>query len=74
MPSSYQQRLIENKELREKNNELQKQLKEMQRAVNILNNCISKMSFISYNTTTDLELQFKELCDEMEQDKLLNDK
>ena len=44
----------------------------MQRAVNILNNCISKMSSITDNTTTDLELQFKELCDEIEQDKLLN--
>ena len=73
MPSSYQQRLNENKELREKNNELQKQLEEMKRAVYILNNCISKMSVITDNTTTDLELQFKELCNEMEQDKLLND-
>ena len=73
MPSSYQQRLNENKELREKNNELQKQLEEMKRAVHILNNCISKMSVITDNTTTDLELQFKELCNEMEQDKLLND-
>lgn len=72
MPSSYQQRLNENKELREKNNELQKQLEEMKRAVHILNNCISKMSVITDNTTTDLELQFKELCDEIEQDKLLN--
>ena len=68
MPSSYQQRLIENKELREKNNELQKQIEEMQRSLNILN------TYITYNTTTDLKLQFKELCDEMEQDKLLNDK
>ena len=72
MPSSYQQRLNENKVLREKNNELQKQLEEMQRAVDILNNCISKMSSITDNYTTDLELQFKELCDEIEQDKLLN--
>jgi hypothetical protein len=72
MPSSYQQRLNENKELRENNKLLEEKLREMQRAVNILNACITKMSLITYNNTTDLELQFKELCDEMEQDKLLN--
>lgn len=73
MPSSYQQRLNENKELREKNKELQKQLEEMKRAVYILNNCISKMSSITGENDMDLELQFKELCKEMDEDKLLND-
>ena len=73
MPSSYQQRLNENKELREKNIELQEQLEEMKKAVAILNNCIKKMSSITVDNNVDLDLQFKELCDEMEQDKLLND-
>jgi len=69
MPSSYQQRLIENNELRRKNRLLQEELNKMRDAISILNNSIFRMNSITEENNLDLKLQFEELCKEMEEDK-----
>ena len=69
MPTSYQQRLIENNELRLKNRELSMKITELMRAVDILNKCIHEISHINKTNYTDLEEQFKELCKDMGEDK-----
>ena len=72
MPSSYQQRLIENNELRRKNMLLQEELNKMRDAISILNNSIFRMDSITGENNLDLKLQFEELCKEMEEDKKKN--
>ena len=72
MPSSYQQRLIENNELRRKNRLLQEELNKMRDAISILNNSIFRMNSITEENNLDLKLQFEELCKEMEEDKKKN--
>ena len=72
MPSSYQQRLIENNELRRKNRLLQEELNKMRDAISILNNSIFRMNSITEDNNLDLKLQFEELCKEMEEDKKKN--
>lgn len=69
MPTSYQQRVIENTELRRKNKLLQEELDKMRDAIAILNNSIFRMGTITYSSADDLKLQFEELCREMEEDK-----
>jgi len=71
MPS-YQQRLIENNELRRKNRLLQEELNKMRDAISILNNSIFRMNSITEENNLDLKLQFEELCKEMEEDKKSN--
>ncbi len=66
--SSYQKRLDENTELIKKNKELKKKIEEMQKAVDILNDCIYKMSTITGTNDIDLQKQADELFEEMEQD------
>jgi len=72
MPSSYQQRVIENNELRRKNMLLQEELNKMRDAISILNNSIFRMDSITGENNLDLKLQFEELCKEMEEDKKKN--
>jgi len=72
MPSSYQQRVIENNELRRKNMLLQEELNKMRDAISILNNSIFRMDSITGENNLDLKLQFEELCKEMEEDKKSN--
>jgi len=69
MPSSYQQRVNENKELIRKNKLLQEELNKMRNAIAILNDCIFRMNSITEENDLDLKLQFEELCKEMEEDK-----
>ena len=67
MPSSYQKRLSENIKLRERNNELLKQLEEMKKAINILNNSIKNVDIIRIEYDKDLRYAFDELCKEMKE-------
>ena len=69
MPSSYQQRINENKELRKRNKELEEEVEKMRNAINILNSCIHNIDMIKIANDDDLKIQYKELCNEMEQEK-----
>jgi cell division septum initiation protein DivIVA len=68
MPSSYQQRINENKELRKRNKELEEEVEKMRNAINILNSCIHNIDMIKIANDDDLKIQYKELCNEMEED------
>jgi translation initiation factor 1 (eIF-1/SUI1) len=67
MKSSYQQRISENNELRRKNKELMEELDKMRNAVAILNNSILRMDLNTRVNDLDLQLKYKELCKEMEE-------
>ena len=67
MTSSYQKRIEENKMLQKRNKELEEELKRMREAINILNSCIRKIHVVKNGNDDDLRIQYKELCEEMNQ-------
>jgi len=69
MTSSYQKRIEENKMLQKRNKELEEEIKKMREAINILNSCIHNIDMIKINNDDDLRIQYKELCEEMEDEE-----